>query len=80
MAAKKPVLMLDGRKRGTSCFGPHAHECESCGTIWEHDPHDIHSSKQNNSAHHCPECDTEQYWIYKGKKEASCVYAGRIKG
>ncbi len=42
----------------------HFHKCPvpTCGIIWSHAKADFDSTKAYVDGHHCPVCDTEEYW------------------
>lgn len=66
---------------GKSSDGPHSHQCDACKLIWHHDPDDIPESEdgyhQYKEAHKCPECKTEQRFVYQGDDKPQCEFDGK---
>lgn len=64
----------------------HAHECDHCGLVWEHDPptqFEFDSEEEMEEArtaynlgHTCPTCHVEQIRCYEGTKPANASHGG----
>jgi hypothetical protein len=64
----------------------HAHKCNTCSLIWEHDPptvfefdteEEMNEAKHAyNVAHTCPACGLEQIECYGGDRPANALHGG----
>jgi predicted nucleic acid-binding Zn-ribbon protein len=57
-------------------FGTHKHECQECGTVWEH-PDTLHGDEE---AHCCPNCRVQQWWKYNGDRQPCYIDQGKGAG
>jgi predicted RNA-binding Zn-ribbon protein involved in translation (DUF1610 family) len=52
--------------------GRHKHQCEECGTVWEHS----NMCAGDDDAHMCPDCGESQYYHYDG--DMSVNYSSKV--
>ncbi|MEA2702045.1 MAG: hypothetical protein QOE22_754 [Candidatus Parcubacteria bacterium] len=56
------VALVSLFTRQVGSLRKHKHKCPNCSCVWEH----TSKEGQDENAHNCPQCGTEERWVYFG--------------
>lgn len=85
---KEDRIVPPDMDKAPPCWAPHNHNCQSCDTVWHHDPVDIlkaeeemgrkKASEIHDLSHTCPNCGERQGYTDGSGKAPTLLHNGIV--